>query len=124
MSTVRVGKVTIKTNVDAILFELAGAASLPSRIWGSIYSELEYAIYTEFGTAFMEPHAMFRNSMPEIEAEFEREWHQLKLPPTEQDILSLIDRVVDFGLKIIYDRTHELSGDLRRSLKKEQAQSE
>lgn len=124
MSTAKVGKVTITTNVDLLLGDLAQAMGLPSRIWGSIYSELEYAIYTEFGTAYMLPHAMFRNSMPAIEQKFEEVWRALpNFPPTEDDLKKLINDVVAFGLEEVKNRTHVDSGDLKKSIEKEEAQS-
>jgi hypothetical protein len=121
---IKVGHVEITSTVDSLLAEVDAAANLPSRIWGSVYSELHYAVYVEFGTAYMLPKAMIRNSLPAIEAKFVAEWQALPIPPTRQQLLDLVDRVVAFALAEIKARTPVKSGDLQKSWEPEAAQAE
>lgn len=117
------GKVTVRSNVQAVLQELAKAQNLPDAIRASIYSELEYAVFVEFGTYKMRPRAMLRRALPAIEAEFARRWKSLPVPPSLSDLLSLVDDVVDYGIDAIRNNTPVKSGDLKKSWKKDPAKA-
>ena len=108
--------VKITTNFDDInadLLEVLG--DLPgSGMRASVWSDLEYAIYTEFGTYKMLPHAMVRNSIPAIEAYFDEQWEVLQ-EVNANSLEQLFNRVIEFAKDEIVKRTHVDTGALRAS---------
>jgi len=110
--------VEVKSNADSVLAELRGfAVDLASiqAFRGEIWTEVEYAIFVEFGTYKMLPRAMIRKSIPAIEAYFEEQWQALPAMFTRGQFEAMVERVMLFALAKISGNTPVKSGDLRRS---------
>jgi isopentenyl diphosphate isomerase/L-lactate dehydrogenase-like FMN-dependent dehydrogenase len=111
-------KVNITSNIDKILGELAnfhGVLVKLDSLRVSVWSDLEYAVYTEFGTYKMAPHAMVRLSMPNIEAYFMGEWMALPVMFSQEDLKDMMNRTINYAKDEIVRRTHEDTGALKAS---------
>lgn len=115
------GRVSITSNVDTFLKQFD--TSLPNSIQASVWTQIEYAVFVEFGTYKMEPRAMIRTSVPAIEAKMIELWQALPFPPTEQDLLKMVQTTIEFALEEIKRNTPRKSGTLQDSWKKEDAHS-
>lgn len=117
----KIGKVSINSNVETFLKQFD--QGLPEHIRAEVFTKIEYAVFVEFGTYKMEPRAMVRDSIPAIEAKLTDEWQALAFPPTEQSLIAMVQRVVEFALEEIRRNTPRKSGTLQDSWEKEDAHS-
>jgi hypothetical protein len=123
MSTRQYGPARITTNLDAVIQKYQGT-TYPTRIFGSVWTEVEYAIFLEFGTSRMAPRAMIRRSLPAIKAYMESEWKKLRTLPTPLELQALVDRVLVYARAEIAQNTPVKSGRLRDSWKVNKAKME
>jgi hypothetical protein len=73
MSTQQYGPARITTNLDVQIQRIAGL-NYPNRVFGKVWTDLEHAIHVEYGTKYMTPRAMIRQSLPAIKAYGEQLW--------------------------------------------------
>lgn len=113
------GSVSINSNTDQNMGELEqflktlGFTKVRAEVW----TDIEYAVFVEFGTFKMTPRAMVRQSIPEIENFFADEWVKLPVIFTKADIDSLFSRTVEFAKERIREKTPVKTEDLKKSWK-------
>lgn len=115
--------VRITSNADAIVRDLQSKVGelAGHGVRGSVSNDTPYAIYCEFGTYRMLPHAMVRNSIPNIEARLEKRLDAIK-DPTANKIKNTINNVLKYALAQIESRTHVDTGLLKSSWKINEAE--
>lgn len=120
MTVYKHGPVSVTTNLDVAIQRIQGL-NYPSGIFGKVWTDVEYALFVEFGTAKMAPLAMVRDSLPAIKGYLEQELKQLRALPTPLELKALVDKVLVFAREEIARNTPVRSGRLRASWKIEEA---
>lgn len=110
----RYGRVSVNTNIDAVIQRIQGS-NYPQGIYGAVWSDVEYAVYQEFGTSKMAPAFMIRRSIPAIQDFMAAEFRKLRQLPTPLEMQAMVDRVLVFAREEIARNTRVRTGRLRRS---------
>lgn len=112
-------KFKVKTNMDGVIRELDEFLKQHDGVMikASVWSEVEYAKFVEFGTYKMVPKAMIRKAMPAIEDFFLREWKTMPFPFKESDLRALWNKTIEFAQQEISRYTPVKTGVLKESWK-------
>lgn len=113
------GAAKVTSNVDGYLAELEQmlAAINYTAVRAEVWTDVEYAVFVEFGTYRMTPRAMVRTAIPDIEKKFNEGWMALPTPFTKADVEKLFKDTIDFARVEIAKRTPRKSGTLQDSWK-------
>lgn len=117
------GPARITTNADVMIQRIEGL-KYPDHVFGRVWTDVEYAVFQEYGTSKMAPAAMIRQSIPAIRSYMEQEWKAMTGLPTQRDLEDLVNRVLKFARDEISKNSPVAEGTLRDSWKIEEAQSE
>lgn len=115
--TTSYGTAKVTSNVDGHIAELEEmlAAINYTAVRAEVWTEVEYAVFVEFGTYRMAPRAMVRTAIPDIEKKFNEGWMALPTPFTKADVEKLFKDTIDFAKVEITKRTPRKSGTLQDS---------
>lgn len=110
---------TVTSNLDENMAELNQfLATLEyTSVRATVWTEIEYAIFVEFGTVNMDPRAMVRKSIPDIEKKFLELWQAMPTMFKKSDVDNLFTKTIEFARERIAENTPVKSGDLKESWK-------
>ena len=117
--TTNYGTAKVTSNTEAHMAELEEmlAAINYTAVRAEVWTDVEYAVFVEFGTYRMDPKAMVRTAIPDIEKKFNEGWMALPTPFTKADVEKLFKDTIDFAKVEIAKRTPRKSGTLQDSWK-------
>lgn len=119
MSKYKNSVATVTSNIDENMQELAQFLDTLNytAVRATVWTDVEYAIFVEFGTVKMTPRAMIRKSIPDIEKRFGELWIAMPAMFSKADVDKLFTDIIEFARERISQNTPVKSGDLKASWK-------